>query len=232
MSEPPHPARPEAMPLEPSADPAAYGSEPEASPETRDLAELPAPHKPFRRITFGVMALTAILSLALASGLSGELTYSLRGGGPQDLGELEQMSDRAFRPNAWVRGAGALSADSVVRYARPLERDTYRLAQVEGNPRLWVELRVPLEADGEHFVAPGSFVGRLVQSEAAGLRYSALEEAARDAGHALPKDAWLLIDGESPASTRWVIGLQLLLLGFAVFNVGGILRLARPVRDA
>jgi hypothetical protein len=30
---------------------------------------------------------------------------------------------------------------------------------------------------------------------------------------------------------RWVVGVVLLLLAFAVFNVVGILRLARPVRS-
>ena len=52
------------------------------------------------------------------------------------------------------------------------------------------------------------------------------------AGHALPYGACLLIDGESPAGTRWVLGLAVLLLGFAAFNLVGLIRLARPVRDA
>jgi hypothetical protein len=59
-----------------------------------------------------------------------------------------------------------------------------------------------------------------------------LAEATRDAGHPMPDDAWLLIDGETPSGTRWVLGVAVLLLGFAAFNVAGIVRLARPVRDA
>jgi hypothetical protein len=201
-------------------------------PTDAELAALPAPRRPFRRLTFAVMGLTALFALRLALGMRGELVYSLQRGAPQDLGELGQLPKQRLLPNAWVRGEAALSETSVVRYTRPLERDSYRLAPLEDNPKLWVELRVPSDADSDHFVAPGSFVGRLVPARGAGIRYHALREAAAQAGHALPNDAWLLIDGESPAGTRWVLGLELLLIAFAAFNVGGILRLARPVRDA
>lgn len=178
------------------------------------------------------MALTAAFASYIAFGLRGELVYALRSGAPADVGELAALELARAAPNAWVRGAGTLSLSEVVRYFRPLERDAYRLARVEGNPRLWVELRVPPGADGEQFVAPGSFVGRLVPSRDAGLRYSALPGAVAEAGRAaLPQDAWLLVDGESPSSTRWVLGLFGVLLGFIAFNVVGLVRLSRRVRD-
>jgi hypothetical protein len=44
-------------------------------------------------------------------------------------------------------------------------------------------------------------------------------------------DAWILIDGEAPNGLRWVMGIVVLLLAFAIFNVVGILRLARPIRS-
>jgi len=202
------------------------------TPLARDLAELPAPRRPFRRTTFAVMTLTAIFAAWIAFGLRGELVYALRGGAPLDVGELAALDLERATPNTWVRGGGALSLTEVVRYFRPLERDGYRLARVEDNPRLWVELRLPPGADGERFVAPGSFVGRLVPSRAAGLRYGALPGAVSEAGKpALPGDAWLLIDGESPAGTRWVLGLFLVLVAFIAFNVVGLLRLSRRVRD-
>jgi hypothetical protein len=178
------------------------------------------------------MGFTALFALWLALGLRGELAYTLRGGTPNDIGELAQLARPRLVANSWVRAEAALREDTVIRYTRPLETEPYRLAPVEGNPLLWVELRVPSGTDGEHFVAPGSFVGRLVPAHAAGVRYRALAEAAREAGHAMPRDAWLLIDGEAPSGTRWVLGLELLLIGFAAFNVAGIVRLARPVRDA
>ena len=40
----------------------------------------------------------------------------------------------------------------------------------------------------------------------AGVRYGALPEAVAEAGRPpLPSDAWLLIDGEAPAGTRWAL---------------------------
>ena len=55
-----------------------------------------------------------------------------------------------------MHGNGTLRADGAVRYARPLEDDTYRLAQVEGNDKLWVQVSVPddpADPEGAHFVA-------------------------------------------------------------------------------
>lgn len=198
-----------------------------------DLAALPAPRRPFRRLTLAVMALTVLFACWLAYGLRGELVYALNGGSPRDVGELEQLTLHAEHRNEWVRAEGELGHRDVLRYSRPLEEDSYRLARVEGNPKVWVEVRVPRDADGDRFVPPGSFVGRLVPVSEAGLRYEALQAAVADAGKPpLPADTWLLIDGESPARTRWVFGLFLLLLGFAAFNAVGLLRLLRRVRDA
>src|SRR5262245_29785327 len=125
-----------------------------------ELTRLPPPHRPFRRLTFAVMGLTALFALWLALGLRGELAYTLRGGTPNDIGELAHIARDRLVSNTWVRAEGALREDSVVRYTRPLESDPYRLAPVEGNASVWVELRVPTDTDGDHFVAPGSFVGR------------------------------------------------------------------------
>ena len=207
---------------------------PESPPSSTDadLAALPPPRRPFRRFTFVVMALTTLFALRLALGLRGELVYTFRGGGPSDLGDLGQRAPSGFAPNAWVRAEGALSESAFVRYSRPLESDSYRLSALAENPKVWVELRVPHDTDEQHFVPPGSFVGRLVPMRGAGIRYHALREAASAAGHSLPNDAWLLIDGESPIGTRWVLALQAMLIAFAAFNVVGIVRLARPVRDA
>jgi hypothetical protein len=190
-----------------------------------DLAALPAPRRPFRRFTLALMAFTALFALRLSLGLRGELVYAVKGGTPHDIGELSRLGGNQLQPNTWVRAEGSLSSSEVVRYARPLESGAYRLAPVEGNRSIWVELREPPDTNSEQFLAPGSFVGRLVPAHGAGLRYRALSGAAAEAGHALPRDAWLLIDGESPSGTRWVLGLQALLIGFAAFNVLGLLPL-------
>ena len=224
-------------PIEPDESAAAAAvpvGEPSLPAEPADdLAELPAPRRPFRRLTFVVMSVTALVSLGLFTGLTGELAYSLGSGRPTDVGELSHVRLAPSQANTWVRAEGALSTTDVVGYRRPLDQDVYRLARVEGTERIWVELRVPKEADGDRFIAPSSFVGRLLPVSAAGLRYGALPEAVTDAGkQPLPGDAWLLIDGEAPAGTRWSLGLGLLLVAFAAFNLFGVIRLAQRVRDA
>jgi hypothetical protein len=63
-----------------------------------------------------------------------------------------------------------------------------------------------------------------------GLRQKGLREAVAEAGLEPPKDdAWLLVDGESPQGLRWAMGLFVLLLAFAAFNVLGLVRLGRPI---
>jgi hypothetical protein len=179
------------------------------------------------------MTLTAAFATWLAFELRGDFAYSLRGGRPLDLGGLDHVPVERLPRNAWVRAEGTLSTEGVIRFRRPLDPDAHRLAPLETNPNVWVELRVPPDADGDRFVAPGSFVGRLVPVANAGLRYGALEAAVADAGKGpLPAGSFLLLDGESPATTRWVLALVLVLAGFAAFNIAGIVRLARPVRDA
>jgi hypothetical protein len=199
----------------------------------RELADLPAPRRPFRRVTFAVMGLTALAALWVALGLRGDLAYSFKGGGPRDIGELGRVRGSDNVENTWVRGEGSLSTTDVIHYKRPLDADGHRLARVENNPDLWVELRVPADADGDRFVPPASFVGRLVPLSAAGVRYGALADAVEDAGKPpLRPGTWLLLDGEAPQTTRWVIGVVLLLAGFIAFNVVGLVRLSRPIRDA
>ncbi len=108
-----------------------------------DLEALPAPRRPWRRATLAALSLSALGSLALAFELRGEAVFALESGPPVDLGELSHFHGSNAHANTWVHGTGALRADVPVRYARPLEDDTYRLAQVEGNDKLWVQVSVP-----------------------------------------------------------------------------------------
>jgi hypothetical protein len=181
------------------------------------------------------MGLTLLGSLGLLIALGGELAFSFKSGAPRGVGELSGFRPGAGDANAWVRGEGALEAQGAIAYRRPLESDSYRLSRVSGADKLWVQVRVPWDdADPDHkrFVPPSSFVGRLVPLAQGGLRLSQLEGAVAEAGRpALPSDAWLLIDGEAPATTRWTLGLGMLLLGFAAFNLFGLVRLLRPATD-
>jgi hypothetical protein len=203
---------------------------PPSSAKKHDLAGLPAPRRPWRRVTLVTLALGAVGSLALACAVLPDVLYSLHGGEPRDLGDLVSARLGPALSDAWVHGEGQLSASRAIRYARPLEHDTYRLASVEGNPKLWVQIRVPANEESGRFVPPDSFVGRLLPISSLGIRQRGLPDAVKQSGVEPPgADAWLLVDGESPAALRWAFGLLALLLGFATFNVVGLVRLTRPI---
>jgi len=198
-----------------------------------DLEALPAPRRPWRRATLAALALSAIGSLLLAFQLRGEAFFALKSGPPLYLGELSAFHPTATNANQWVRGEGTLHADGAVRYARPLEQNTYRLAQIEGNEKLWVQVSVPddpSDPEGAHFVPPTSFVGRLIPVSRAGIRHGMVRAAVAEAWQgSVPDDAWLLVDGEAPHTTRWALGLCGLFLGFATFSIIGLAKLTQKV---
>lgn len=203
---------------------------PVSGPRPHDLAELPPPRRPWRRATLVTLALGTLGSLALALAVLPDVVYSLRGGSPRDLGDLVGLRLDPALADSWVHGEGQLSATRAIRYARPLEHDTYRLASVEGNPKLWVQIRVPANEEGPRFVPPDSFVGRLLPMSELGIRQRGLPAAVGKTGVEAPaKDAWLLVDGESPTALRWALGLLALLLAFATFNIVGLVRLTRAI---
>jgi hypothetical protein len=196
----------------------------------QDLLELPAPRRPWRRATLVTLSLGAVASLLLAVAVVPDVLYSLHGGAPRDLGDLTAAHLDAPLADSWVHGEGQLSIRRAIRYARPLEHDTYRLASVEGNPKLWVQVRVPANEEGPRFVPPDSFVGRLLPMSGLGIRQRGLPEAVGKTGVEPPApDAWLLVDGESPVALRWTLGLLALLLAFITFNVVSLVRLTRPI---
>lgn len=208
-------------------DPGARGPSADSHDE---LAQLPAPRRPWRRATLVTLTLSALGSLVLAVLVMPDVGYSLKSGPPRDLGDLTSSTPAPDTKNDWVHGEASLSTTRAIRYRRPLESDSYRLAQVEGNPRVWVQIRVPAGEEGPRFVPPTSFVGRIVPVADSGLRQQDLRAAVSEVGLAPPsEDAWLLIDGESPAAMRWVLGLLLLLTAFFVFNVVGLVQLGRNI---
>ncbi|MEZ4227229.1 MAG: hypothetical protein R3B13_40190 [Polyangiaceae bacterium] len=193
-----------------------------------ELEALPAPRRPGRRLTLVSLVVTGLASLAMAGALRAEATYALSSGPPAALGNLAELNPGREMSNKWVQGEALLGSSRAVRYGRPLESDSYRLAPVAGNERVWVQIRVPAGMEGPRFVPPTSFVGRLIPFHEAGLRHSSLADAVENAGASRPgTDAWLLVDGEAPRTTRWALGLVGLFLGFAAFSMYGLLRLLR-----
>jgi hypothetical protein len=200
-------------------------------PTDPELSALPKPRRPWRLATLVSLALVAICGSALTLALRSQIQYALASGQPAEVGDLSDYQPDESSANTWIHGSGVLSS-AAVGYRRPLDGDRFRLAPVEGNPQLWVELREPKEARSEFFVPPRSFVGRLIPLSSPGLRHSELRRALEGSGQAVPSaSAWLLVDGEAPGSSRWVLGLSALLLGFVVFSAWGLWVLLRPSHD-
>ena len=197
-----------------------------------ELLALPSPPKRERTATIMVMVVTALATLALAWSLRGEAGYSVSSGQPIEAGDLSKLTPSASVDNRYVRGNALLGATGAIRYGRAAEGDSFRLAPVAGNEKLWVEIRVPEGFEGPRFIPPSSFAGRMVPLRDAGLRHAMLRGEVHDkAGVTIPDDAWVLIDSTSPRASRWALLLVALLVGFAAWNVLGVIRLIARVRD-
>lgn len=184
-------------------------------------------------MTMGLMVLAIAVSLGMSSLLRGEVQYAFTGGLPREVGDLTHLAPSEGLSNRYVRASGLLSMAGAIRYERPLEGDSFRLAPVAGNANVWVEIRVPEGMEGPKFVPPTSFAGRLVPLREAGLRHLGLAASVRRLGGGdVPEGAWLMVDGASPRASRWAVALVLLFAAFASWNAAGLLRLARPRRGA
>ena len=198
-----------------------------------ELLALPAPNLGERRFTIVLMVATMLASIAMAWALRGEVTYALTAPAPAELGDLAHATPGGELANRYVRASGLLGSAGAIRYERPMEGDSFRLAPIAGNPAVWVEIRVPEGMEGPKFAPPTSFVGRLVPFRDAGVRHAGLVKSLATAGGAtVAPDAWLLVDGASPRASRWAIALGVLLAYFVAYNALGIFKLARRVRDA
>jgi hypothetical protein len=196
-----------------------------------ELEALPEPRRPWRRLTLAVMLVTTCCSAWLAWRLAGAAAYATTSRPPLDLGSLTGVQLDSAVANRWARATGKMGAGAV-QFRRPLDADRYRVAPIDGAENVWVQVRVPAGLEASHYVPPNSFVGRLVPFRELGLRHDGVREAVQEAtGEPLPAEAWLLMDGEAPQTSRWVLGVVALLLVFAVLNVVGIAHLLRPVQD-
>ncbi len=197
--------------------------------QDEELLALPAPRRYERTATLVLLVVNALASLLLLVSLRGELSYALSSTIPIELRELRTSVPGPDMANHYVRGDGLLASSQSLRYDRLLEGDSFRLAPLAGNTKLWVEIRVPEGMESPRFIPPVSFIGRLVPFANAGVRYVGLRQSVRQAGLGpVPEDAWLLIDGASPRASRWSIALALLLTYFLAWNVLTAIRIVRP----
>ena len=210
--------------LVPSTPPAPDGSNSE--PIDPELEALPAPRRPWRFTTLTVLVVTPLAAMATLFALRADLGYALLGGAPLELGSVTNVQLSRQHENTWAQVRGQVATPQVA-YRRPLDSDSFRVAPLEGHGRhLWVALRLPAELDAAHYVPPSSFVGRLVPLHEAGMRQAAVLTAIQRAtGGTPPDDAWLLVDGEAPVTSRWLLGVAVMLLGFMAFCCWGLVRL-------
>jgi hypothetical protein len=212
-----HPSSPELLaPLEGSVDP--------------ELLQLPRPPRIERLVSLTLMVATAVLAAVMVVGLAGDVRYALASAEPEDVGDLGRWAPEAGMSNRFVRATGRLGSAGAIRYDRPLERDAFRLAPVEGNDKVWVEMRVT-GSEPNRFVPPTTFVGRVMPLEGAAFRYRGLGRSVHEAtGAVVPPQAWVLVDGATPMASRWTVALAALFVLFAGYNLVTIARIVRPVR--
>lgn len=197
-----------------------------------ELLALPAPPKRERGITVATMALTALAAALLAWSLRSEARYALTSGAPTSVGDFTKLTLDDAMKNRYVEGSALLGTQGAIRYGRAAESDTFRLAPVAGNPKLFVEIRVPEGFEGPRFIPPRSFAGRLVPFSESGLRHAGLSDAIAEKGNTqVPPDAWIVIDGSSPRASRWALMLVVLFGAFALWNAIGVVRLLARVKD-
>ena len=179
-----------------------------------------------------LLVLTALASVAMAFALRRDVAYAFASGAPHELGELSQVHFDQIEGNELVHARAMVGAGGAIRYERPFDSVSYRLAPVVGHPNIWVELQVPAGAETGRFVPSQEFSGRLVPFAKAGPKHRGLTRSIHDStGRVVPEGAWLLAEGERPANARWAVALVLLFGMFAVWNLVTLGKLLRPAKD-
>ncbi len=194
-----------------------------------ELMELPDPPKGERRLTLVLLLVTTLAALAMVVSLRHDAAYAFARAASTDLGDL-RTSEISFTPNSFAMGRGMLASSQALRYERPFESDTYRIAPVAGRPNVWVEVRVPAGQEGSRYVPKETFSGRLIPFSSTGPRHRGLPSAiTAKTGLVVTDDAWLVVDGEAPTNSRWAVALVTLFSAFALWSLVAFFRLARKV---
>jgi hypothetical protein len=210
-----------------STDEAVLSGEGALDPE---LASLPSPPRGERGRTLALLAATALASILMVGMLARDAAYAFAAPQVADLGDLRTAAPSALTMNEYARGTGMLGGAGAIRFERSLESDTFRLAPVAGRGDVWVELRVPAGVEPDRFVPPTSFAGRVVRFDASGPRHRGLAASVKElTGEVVPEGAWLLVDGEAPATARWAVALVAVFAIFAAWNALTIARIVRRV---
>jgi hypothetical protein len=207
------------------------GREEDVDPE---LVSLPSPPRKERTLTLLVLGLAAIAALAMAVLLRRDAAYALADGSPAMLGDLREVTLPALASNEnhLVRAEAVLGIAGGIRYERPFVEDTFRTLPALGRTDVWVDVRVRSGQESGRWEPPRSFTGRLVRLQDSGPRHRGLAAAIeRATGQRVASDDWLLVDGQAPDGMKWAVVLVVMFLGFAAWNVSGIVRIVRKVAE-
>ena len=205
----------------------AAGVDPSIDPE---LVALPRPPRQERTISLLLMTLTGLLAAIMTAALASDVTYAFARSAPQAVGALSELAPTPDLQNEFVRADGVLRPENAIRYNRPLETDTFQLVPVAGNDRIWVELRQPSGVSSATAAPPVTFVGRLLPVRSVAFGFGGLRRSLAATSAGPTGDAWVLVDGATPASSQWTVALAALLALFAGYNFVMIARLLRPAR--
>jgi hypothetical protein len=217
------------------------GGDPRSDPRDEldpELLSLPDPPRSGRTLTMAILALAAVSALAMTFALRRDVAYALAPilgharSAAADVGDLRLATPDVLsaHENRFVRGDAMLGAAGGIRYERVLVADSFRTLPVAGRGDVWVDVRVPSGQENGRWEPPRTFAGRLVRFGEAGPRHRGIADAIASVTHErVPTSAWLVVDGEEPASSRWVLALAAALLCFAVWNVLSAVRLVRKV---
>lgn len=212
-----------------SGGPVSRPSEDELDPE---LLALPDPPKQGLWATVLLLVVTAVASLAMVAALRKDVAYAFASAIPRELGDLGAVDFRGVEGNELVHAKAMLGGGGAIRYERPFDSGSYRLAPVVGHPNVWVEMHVPPGAESGRFVPPQEFSGRLVKFSAVGPKHRGLAGSIASAtGQVVPEGAFLLAEGERPDNARWAVVLVVLFSIFAAWNVLTVAKLVRPARE-
>jgi hypothetical protein len=160
------------------------------------------------------------------------VAYAFVRAGPASLGDLRSAGITVLEANENrpVVAEAFLGAAGGIRYERLLSDDTFRAVPVAGRRDVWVEVRVPAGQESDRWEPPRALSGRLVRFASAGPRHRGLASAIEQTAHErVPDGAWLLVDGEDPAQTRWAVVLATAFLAFAAWHAATIVRMLRRV---
>jgi hypothetical protein len=196
-----------------------------------ELLELPDPPRGERSFILATLLLTAFASLAMSVALRHDAKYAFASDVPDEIGELASAPASKFEENHHVHGRAVLGGASALRFERPFRSETYRVAPVVGHTDIWAEVVVPAGDESGRFVPPTEFTGRLVRFDAAGPKHRGLASGIENAtGQKVAGSAWLIVDGESPASAKWAVALMVMFAAFAAWNVLSAVKLFKRVK--